>query len=91
MTTAPRCSSSSRCTPTASSWGCSRARLDPPCADPQAKLALTSKIQDEVGHAQLLYRVAEDLGKPREAMLADLLAGKTKFHNVFHYPTRVMG
>ncbi|HMM41367.1 MAG TPA: 1,2-phenylacetyl-CoA epoxidase subunit A [Thermomicrobiales bacterium] len=51
------------------------------------KLALTSKIQDEVGHAQILYRVAEDLGKPRERMLADLLAGKTKFHNVFHYPT----
>ena len=37
--------------------------------------------------AQLLYRVAEDLGKPREAMFDDLLAGKTKFHNVFHYPT----
>jgi ring-1,2-phenylacetyl-CoA epoxidase subunit PaaA len=52
------------------------------------KLALTAKVQDEVGHAQLLYRVAEDLGKPREAMLEDLLAGKTKFHNVFHYPTR---
>ena len=52
------------------------------------KLALTSKIQDEVGHAQLLYRVAEDLGKPRVAMLQDLLDGKTKFHNVFHYPTR---
>ncbi len=52
------------------------------------KLALTSKIQDEVGHAQLLYRVAEDLGKSRDQMLADLLAGKTKFHNVFHYPTR---
>jgi ring-1,2-phenylacetyl-CoA epoxidase subunit PaaA len=51
------------------------------------KLALTAKVQDEVGHAQLLYRVAEDLGKPREAMVADLLAGKTKFHNVFHYPT----
>src|SRR6478672_8300724 len=51
------------------------------------KLALTAKVQDEVGHAQLLYRVAEDLGKSREAMLADLLAGKTKFHNVFHYPT----
>ena len=51
------------------------------------KLALTAKIQDEVGHAQLLYRVAEDLGKPREAMFDDLLAGKTKFHNVFHYPT----
>jgi ring-1,2-phenylacetyl-CoA epoxidase subunit PaaA len=55
------------------------------------KLALTSKIQDEVGHAQLLYRVAEDLGKPRDRMLADLLAGKTKFHNVFHYPTRSWG
>ncbi len=55
------------------------------------KLALTSKIQDEVGHAQLLYRVAEDLGKPREQMLADLMAGKTKFHNVFHYPTASWG
>jgi ring-1,2-phenylacetyl-CoA epoxidase subunit PaaA len=52
------------------------------------KLALTAKVQDEVGHAQLLYRVAEDLGKTREAMIEDLLAGKTKFHNVFHYPTR---
>jgi ring-1,2-phenylacetyl-CoA epoxidase subunit PaaA len=52
------------------------------------KLALTAKIQDEVGHAQLLYRVAEDLGKPRDAMVEDLLAGRTKFHNVFHYPTR---
>src|ERR671929_1236753 len=55
------------------------------------KLALTAKVQDEVGHAQLLYRVAEDLGKSREAMLADLLAGKTKFHNVFHYPTYSWG
>jgi ring-1,2-phenylacetyl-CoA epoxidase subunit PaaA len=52
------------------------------------KLALTAKVQDEVGHAQLLYRVAEDLGKSREAMFDDLLAGRTKFHNVFHYPTR---
>ena len=55
------------------------------------KLALTAKVQDEVGHAQLLYRVAEDLGKPREAMFDDLLAGRTKFHNVFHYPTRQLG
>jgi ring-1,2-phenylacetyl-CoA epoxidase subunit PaaA len=55
------------------------------------KLALTAKVQDEVGHAQLLYRVAEDLGKPRDAMIDDLLAGKTKFHNVFHYPTRTWG
>jgi ring-1,2-phenylacetyl-CoA epoxidase subunit PaaA len=52
------------------------------------KLALTAKVQDEVGHAQLLYRVAEDLGKPRDEMIDDLLAGRRKFHNVFHYPTR---
>ena len=30
----------------------------------QRKLALTAKIQDEVGHAQLIYRVVADLGKP---------------------------
>ena len=51
------------------------------------KLALTAKVQDEVGHAQLLYRLVEDLGKPRAEMMDDLLAGRTKFHNVFHYPT----
>jgi ring-1,2-phenylacetyl-CoA epoxidase subunit PaaA len=55
------------------------------------KLALTAKIQDEVGHAQLLFRLCEDLGKPREEILADLLEGRSKFHNVFHYPTRSWG
>jgi len=49
-------------------------------------MALVAKVQDEVGHAQLLYRVAEDLGKPRAQMLEDLLSGASKFHNVFHYP-----
>jgi len=53
----------------------------------QRKLALTAKVQDEVGHAQLLLRLVEDLGKPRERILDDLLAGRSKFHNVFHYPT----
>src|SRR5215216_6322291 len=57
----------------------------------QRKLALTAKVQDEVGHAQLIYRVVEDLGKPREDSLRDLLSGKAKFHNVFHYPTRTWG
>jgi ring-1,2-phenylacetyl-CoA epoxidase subunit PaaA len=57
----------------------------------QRKLALTAKIQDEVGHAQLIYRVVEDLGKPREACFDDLIAGKSKFHNVFHYPTHSWG
>ncbi|HEX2235660.1 MAG TPA: 1,2-phenylacetyl-CoA epoxidase subunit PaaA [Actinomycetota bacterium] len=50
------------------------------------KMSLAAKIQDEVGHSQLLYRVAEDLGKSREAMYTDLLHGRSKFHNVFHYP-----
>ena len=57
----------------------------------QRKLALTAKVQDEAGHAQLIYRVVEDLGKPREQCLADLISGKAKFHNVFHYPTRTWG
>src|SRR5437762_894614 len=33
------------------------------------KLALVAKVQDEVGHSQLLYRVAETLGKSREEMV----------------------
>jgi ring-1,2-phenylacetyl-CoA epoxidase subunit PaaA len=55
------------------------------------KLSLTAKVQDEVGHGQILYRVAEDLGKSREAMFDDLVNGRTKFHNVFHYPTETWG
>ena len=57
----------------------------------QRKLALTAKVQDEVGHSQLIYRVVEDLGKPREQCLDDLISGKAKFHNVFHYPTKTWG
>jgi ring-1,2-phenylacetyl-CoA epoxidase subunit PaaA len=55
------------------------------------KMSLTAKVQDEVGHAQLLYRVAEDLGKSRDAMFSDLVNGRSKFHNVFHYPTHHWG
>ncbi|MFP5351727.1 MAG: 1,2-phenylacetyl-CoA epoxidase subunit PaaA [Actinomycetota bacterium] len=55
------------------------------------KMSLTAKVQDEVGHAQLLYRVAEDLGKSRDAMFSDLVNGRSKFHNVFHYPTKHWG
>ncbi|EGL83551.1 phenylacetate-CoA oxygenase, PaaG subunit [Caldalkalibacillus thermarum TA2.A1] len=54
------------------------------------KLSLMAKVQDEVGHGQLLLRVAEDLlrplGKTREDILAELYAGRLKFHNVFHMP-----
>ncbi len=50
------------------------------------KMALIAKVQDEVGHGQLLYGAAETLGKTREQMLNDLLTGKSKYSNVFNYP-----
>ena len=50
------------------------------------KLALMAKVQDEVGHAQLLYSAAETLGKSREDMINDLINGKSKYSNVFNYP-----
>lgn len=50
------------------------------------KLALIAKVQDEIGHGQLLYSAAETLGKTREQMLDDLLNGKSKYSNVFNYP-----
>ncbi|MCK9918296.1 1,2-phenylacetyl-CoA epoxidase subunit A, partial [Microbacteriaceae bacterium K1510] len=52
------------------------------------KLAIMAKVQDEIGHGQLLLRVVEDLiaplGKTREDLLQDLFTGRLKFHNVFH-------
>jgi ring-1,2-phenylacetyl-CoA epoxidase subunit PaaA len=50
------------------------------------KLALTAKVQDEVGHGQMLYRVSQELGKSRDDMLRDLITGKTKYHHCFNYP-----
>ncbi len=52
------------------------------------KLALIAKVQDEVGHGQLLYAAAETLGKSREAMINDMLSGKSKYSNVFNYPAK---
>ena len=52
------------------------------------KLALMAKVQDEVGHAQLLYSAAETLGKSREEMVNDLISGKSKYSNVFNYPAK---
>jgi len=52
------------------------------------KLALMAKVQDEVGHAQLLYSAAETLGKTREEMINDLISGKSKYSNVFNYPAK---
>lgn len=54
----------------------------------QRKMALNAKIQDEIGHGQMLLRLAEDLSQPyhrgREALMDDVLEGRVKFHNVFH-------
>ncbi len=52
------------------------------------KMALIAKVQDEIGHGQLLYNAAETLGKSREEMMADLLSGKSKYSNVFNYPAK---
>lgn len=52
------------------------------------KLALMAKVQDEVGHAQLLYNACETLGKSREDMINDLITGKSKYSNVFNYPAK---
>src|SRR4030095_6082381 len=52
------------------------------------KMALIAKVQDEVGHGQLLYSAAETLGKSREMMINDLLNGKSKYSNVFNYPSK---
>ena len=56
------------------------------------KLGIMAKVQDEMGHGQLLLRVTEDLMRPfgrnRENLMKDLLNGDLKFHNVFHMPTK---
>jgi ring-1,2-phenylacetyl-CoA epoxidase subunit PaaA len=50
------------------------------------KMALMAKVQDEVGHAHLLYSAAETLGKSREQMMQDLINGRSKYSNIFNYP-----
>jgi ring-1,2-phenylacetyl-CoA epoxidase subunit PaaA len=59
------------------------------------KLGIMAKVQDEMGHGQLLLRVAEDLmkpyGKTREEIMQDLFSGDLKFHNVFHMEAPTWG
>ncbi|MEH7391208.1 1,2-phenylacetyl-CoA epoxidase subunit PaaA [Bacillus sp. JJ1474] len=59
------------------------------------KLGIMAKVQDEMGHGQLLLRVAEDLmkpfGKTREDIMHDLFNGRLKFHNVFHMEAPTWG
>lgn len=55
------------------------------------KLGIMAKVQDEMGHGQLLLRVTEDLMKPlgrnRTDIMDDLFEERLKFHNVFHMRT----
>lgn len=56
------------------------------------KMAVIAKTQDEFGHGHLLYMVAADMGvKTRTEMLEDLFAGRSRFHNVFHYRAKTWG
>ncbi len=56
------------------------------------KMAVLAKTQDEIGHGHLLYMVAADMGiKHRREMLEDLFAGRSRFHNVFHYRAKTWG
>ncbi len=56
------------------------------------KMAVLAKTQDEIGHAHLLYMVAADMKlKSRREMIEDLFAGKSRFHNVFHYKAKTWG
>lgn len=52
------------------------------------KMSLIAKVQDEIGHGQLLYNATETLGKSREEMMNDLISGKSKYSNVFNYPAK---
>jgi ring-1,2-phenylacetyl-CoA epoxidase subunit PaaA len=50
------------------------------------KLALTAKLQDEVGHALMQYRICEDLGKDRTEMLEALATGEASYGSSMQYP-----
>lgn len=50
------------------------------------KMALIAKVQDEIGHGQMIYRAAETLGISREEMINQLLTGQATYSNVFNYP-----
>lgn len=54
--------------------------------DYQTKLAFTAKIQDEIGHAQMQWRVAESLGADRWQMKDKLMKGETTWGAPLHYP-----
>lgn len=50
------------------------------------KLALLAKLQDEVGHGLMQYRLCEDLGKDRAEMLEALVEGRAGYGSSMQYP-----
>ena len=52
------------------------------------KLALTAKVQDECRPRPAALPRGGGPGQVARSDVQDLLDGKTKFHNVFHYPTK---
>jgi len=53
----------------------------------ERKAILLAKVQDEAGHGLYLYSAAETLGKSRDELTEDLLAGRMKYSSIFNYPT----
>jgi ring-1,2-phenylacetyl-CoA epoxidase subunit PaaA len=51
------------------------------------RMGYAAKMQDEIGHGQLLYRTLETLGASREELLDDLANGRGGFANIWHYPS----
>jgi len=50
------------------------------------RLAIVAKIQDQLGHAQMQYRLVESLtGRSRNDLLQDLFDGESGFGNAFQY------
>ncbi len=48
------------------------------------KATLLAKVQDEAGYGLYLYAAAETLGRSREEMFDDLLAGKAKYSSILN-------
>lgn len=57
----------------------------PRVPDYERKMMIVAKLQDEIGHGHVLFRVCEDLGRSRESIIDDYLAGRAKVLNIFHY------
>ena len=58
---------------------------------PCSAARVTAKVQDEIGHAQLDLPGRRRSRKAARAVFNDLISVASKFHNVFHYPSKTWG